>query len=634
MKKILTLLLLFLVTQSYTQEKIYTQTEVDSFKLRGAKPPQLTAFKSMLESDENLVGWMNYYRQKCRHHLIQKEGDSILIYGEEGLQFLENKKLSPEKSKEEGKYLKEIYLYIGIALADYRYDYRKSTEYLLKSLEHIEIYPDYNRNINPWIIANLAGNYLGMGDKKKAFEYRLALAKDTAYMAIPQEAAPTYNHLGMLYNEFGKKDSALYYYHKSIENRLKYDHFSGIRAAYNNMGDLFREQGNLDSTLYYYTKSKEVLDDHPIDYYNASKYFTLSNYHYVLLKKGNINKAIHGLTAVLDTISEVKKITYDIKSLKSVTMDYLIEAYRENKQPEKALEVALQKSRLLEKFHQQVLDEKLRELNIAYEVKEKEASIEKLEAVSEEQETIINQRNIITIALLVFIMLLIGIAILIFRQRKLKNKYETANLEQRLLRSQLNPHFVFNALNTVSSLASKNSENTSSYIAKLSGLIRLILKNSREEFISLEDEIKSLEDYLGLQSNFSQKFNYNIGVDSAIEVEEIYIPPMFIQPFIENAIEHGLQGVANGIITIAFEKNDNDTLITCSITDNGIGLTKASELANLNDTPYESFSGKIIKERLQIYAKSLNKKAGYKIQEVQEGTGTEVILVLPYIQDT
>ncbi|WP_378183681.1 histidine kinase [Aquimarina sp. SS2-1] len=631
MKKILILLLLIFTHKSIAQHRVYTQKEVDSFKLRGAKPTRLEQFKTMLESDEALVGWMNYYRQMSYHYLRQRKPDSLLLYATEGLQFFENKNLSPEKRTEEGKYLKEIYLYMGMVLTDYKKDYRKSTEYLLKSVNEIDKYPNYNSKVNPWIIASLAGNYLRMGDKKKAFEYRLSLAKDSTYMAIPSEAAPTYNHLGILYDEFGKKDSALYYYRKSIKNRLKYDHFTGVSAAYNNMGDLFREQGNLDSTLYYYTKSKEVLDLHPVSYYSASTYFTLANYNYVLLKKGKVDEAISGLEVVLDSISGIEKIDENIKSLNSVAMDYLMEAYAMKGQTQKVFEVAKAKSSVLEEFIQQTLDEKLIELNIAYEVKEKDKSIAQLEAETEEQKTIINQRNVIAVTLFVLLGLIIGISILIFRQRKLKSKYETANLKQRLLRSQLNPHFVFNALSTVSSLASRNSENTSKYIAKLSSLIRLILKNSREEFISLEDELQSVEDYLELQSNFSQKFSYTLDIEKDIDKEGTYIPPMFIQPFIENSIEHGLQGIENGTIRIQITAKVQDSLLKCKIVDNGIGFSKISKNKDLNSNTDESFSGKIIQERLEIYSKSLNKKAKYTITNVLEGTGTEVIIFLPFV---
>ncbi|WP_378183684.1 hypothetical protein [Aquimarina sp. SS2-1] len=130
-------------------------------------------------------------------------------------------------------------------------------------------------------------------------------------------------------------------------------------------------------------------------------------------------------------------------------------------------------------------------------------------------------------------------------------------------------------------------------------------------------------------SNRRYKFRYTITVADTIDVEEVYVPPMFIQPFVENSIEHGLKGVKDGLIEVNIQMNDDRKLVECKITDNGIGISKASEFKNVNKP--ESFSGKIIKERLQIYSKSLRKKASFPIKEVTDGTGTEVNMLLPYL---
>ena len=131
---------------------------------------------------------------------------------------------------------------------------------------------------------------------------------------------------------------------------------------------------------------------------------------------------------------------------------------------------------------------------------------------------------------------------LFFRKRQTDQKFKLASVEQRLLRSQLNPHFLFNALNSIVSLSTSNSEKTVPYTLKLSSLLRSILKNSREDFVTLAEELRSIEDYLELESNFSERFSYSVRVDDAIDSEILLIPPMFIQPFIENAIKHGFSG--------------------------------------------------------------------------------------------
>ncbi len=631
MKKIVVFFIVISHIQIFAQKKIYTQKDVDSFSLRNPTPEKLSKFKSMLESNDELVCWMSYYKQKCYYHLVKKEHDSVLYYGKKGFQYLKNKDLSIEKYEVEERYLKALYLYMAIVLTNNKKQYRASTEYLLKAKALITKYPNFKTTNHPFIYRYLVENFLEMGDKNEALKYSLIISKDSTYMMVPMNAVSAYNYLGILYQKLGKKDSAFYWHKKSLLQKEKIEDYAGMRASYNNIGDLHRYGGQIDSAVFYYKKSKNLLTNYPNHNYGISKYFTQSNFGYVLLQEGNTKKAISVLQIVLDSISNIKKNYFDLKILKSTTIDYLVEAYQQNNQLNKALEISQQKSDFLEKYHQQVLDEKLRELNIAYEVKEKDESIEQLETTTEEQSEVIKQRNFISLILGGLLLSMSGIGFLVFRQRRLENKYETANLEQRLLRSQLNPHFVFNALNTVSSLANKKSENTSSYITKLSSLIRLILKNSLEEFVSLEDELKSIEDYLELQSNFSQKFKYQIVIKDDIDKEETYIPPMFIQPFIENAIEHGLRGVDDGNINIDIRINETDTLLQCKITDNGIGVVKAEEFKSKNGVEYESYSGKILKERLQIYSRSLNKKAKYTIQPLTKEKGTEVNVLLPYV---
>ncbi|WP_159090664.1 hypothetical protein [Aquimarina aquimarini] len=171
------------------------------------------------------------------------------------------------------------------------------------------------------------------------------------------------------------------------------------------------------------------------------------------------------------------------------------------------------------------------------------------------------------------------------------------------------------------------------YIAKLGSLIRLVLKNSREEFVSLKDELTCIGDYFELQSNFSQKFTYSIIVEPSIDKEEICIPPMFIQPFIENSIEHGIRGIENGDISVTLKINEIDKLIECEIIDNGVGYLKTAQSNNKGNTKNESYSGEILKERLQIYSKALNKKAKYTLGNLGNKRGTIVNIFLPYIYD-
>ncbi|MDY8136930.1 histidine kinase [Aquimarina sp. 2201CG5-10] len=620
-------ILLFLIIISYNiiaQEKIYTQKEIDTFKILPTNRENILTYRKMLESDKNLLGWTYYYSKMSVLHLGENKLDSCYFYANKAI---ESYALSDQKRAKDEKQLTRAYYNGGRALRLYYKNYNKSLDYMMNSLALITKYPRFSKYLRGYILKDIANIHLQMGDDRMALKYLLKTSKDTNYLKNPLNYSPLYNGIGEMFLEQKKPDSAIYFYHKALLDTIK----SRRVTAHNNLGDLYIKQDKIDSVLYHYDISKKLADLYDNKVSITSKYNSKVNYSYILNHQKKYKESIDNLKSVLDSINAFGKFNKVDKDLKIKAMDRLIETYKIYNQPENALVVSLNKSQFLEQFYQQVLDEKLRDLTIAYEVREKDKSIQQLELTNKEQNIILRQRNIITAVLGILLLSILGMGFLFFRQRKLKNKYETANLEQRLLRSQLNPHFVFNALNTVSILAGKNSENTIPYIAKLASLIRLILKNSREEFVLLEDELKSIEDYLELQSNFSQKFNYKINIDNSIDQEITCIPPMFIQPFIENAIEHGLKGIENGIISIDIAINTTDKLINCRILDNGIGISKASKFVSDPIQKHGSFSGKILKERLHIYSKSLNKKAKYTIKDVSNGSGTEVNILLPYV---
>lgn len=220
-----------------------------------------------------------------------------------------------------------------------------------------------------------------------------------------------------------------------------------------------------------------------------------------------------------------------------------------------------------------------------------------------------------------------------YYQRQLRNKYEKVVLQQQLLRSQMNPHFLFNTLNTILHTTDTQPEKTKQYILKLSKLLRTTLENSREEFVPLEDEIEAIDNYLNLQSNFSEKFDFKVSITSELETEFTYVPPMLIQPFVENAIIHGIMNTkTRGLISIDFKQYKED-LISCTIIDNGIGYSKNNIEGKENAKEHNSISGDIVKERLAIYNKQTKSDASLKIKDIFDNEkkciGTKVMLNLP-----
>ena len=210
----------------------------------------------------------------------------------------------------------------------------------------------------------------------------------------------------------------------------------------------------------------------------------------------------------------------------------------------------------------------------------------------------------------------------------------TAN-ELKALRAQMNPHFIFNALNSIKSFTlNHDTEGANFYLTKFSKLIRQVLDNSRNERISLKSELETLILYLDMEKlRVGEKFNYVIKIADDVETEFIELPPMLIQPYVENAIWHGLMHKEEkGELTIELTNKDDKILIV-KILDNGIGRQKAAELQSKTGTTHKSFGMKITAERLDIIRKLYQLDIKISIEDLKntEGSaiGTSVSLQIP-----
>lgn len=216
------------------------------------------------------------------------------------------------------------------------------------------------------------------------------------------------------------------------------------------------------------------------------------------------------------------------------------------------------------------------------------------------------------------------------RQRNKSRQINELNASKlTAIQSQMNPHFIFNSLNSIQDLILKGDvEHSYSYITTFSNLVRLTLNYSDKEFIDFEQEIKLLKLYLSLEKlRFKKDFTYSIETNN---IADIKIPPMLIQPFIENSLVHGLlhkQG--NKRLTITFKLTD---VLICIIEDNGIGREKARAINQRQHSDHESFSGKAIRNRFEILSDVLGGKFHYSYEDIdpsKEDTGTRVTLTIP-----
>ncbi len=232
---------------------------------------------------------------------------------------------------------------------------------------------------------------------------------------------------------------------------------------------------------------------------------------------------------------------------------------------------------------------------------------------------------------LVFGLVLTALAAFFFYRSNQQQKLANNLLALKSLRSQMNPHFIFNALNSVNNFIAKSDERSANrYLSDFSILMRSVLENSEEDFIPLSKELNLLELYIKLEhSRFPDKFDYRICIDEQLDIPSFQIPPMLLQPYIENAIWHGLRyKEEKGLLEISVRAKGENQLEIC-ISDDGIGRKKSAELKTQHQKKQRSKGMGNIKQRVAILNDMHKNKVAIHISDLtKEGSGTKVIFIL------
>ncbi len=245
------------------------------------------------------------------------------------------------------------------------------------------------------------------------------------------------------------------------------------------------------------------------------------------------------------------------------------------------------------------------------------------------------------LAVLAAILLIVGgYAMSYIRRVKQKNKEERErlqmqnhllSLEQKALRLQMNPHFIFNVLNGIKAMGTSNPQRMNSTINTFATLLRETLYNSRKDYITLDQEIQTLKHYVEIEQLMANKpFTYEISIDSDLDPEEILIPPMLIQPFVENAVRHGiLKGSRDGELKIKFHTTDE--FLHCTVQDNGLGIFQSQKTKTKTD--HQSMALTVTRERLE----SISGKDSLNIKEIINNgntvAGTQIAFKIPLETD-
>lgn len=516
-----------------------------------------------------------------------------------------------------------------------------------------------NKRLEADIKMGVGGAYYYSEELDKAVEMFTAAATIYEHLGDVRKSAAAYSNIGIILNAVDRDEQASYYFHKALKLSVKHNIITTRLPVLVNMSTLFMKNEKYDSAIYYAQECYNISAQHNMAYGKARALSKLSEaYSGKGLYEKGLASATEGATLYKNMGNE-KSLRF-IQNKKVIALSGL----GKNKQ---ALELALQlldhaeegeatKENLLALIHKIYLDlgdtkkaleyyklyfeeyEKVEkkhnqdvvaELETKYETEKKSREIQALSDKARIQELTIRQQNIvIAISAFVFVITVVFL-LLFFRQRNLMRKNELLILQQKFFRAQLNPHFIFNALTGIQKFVMKNDPmKGGSYIAKFSQLMRQVLEHSRDEFISFEEELKSLTNYLDLQQlRFENKFEYSIIVDESIDKEKLKIPPMFAQPFIENAIEHGIATKSDGRIDIHFTFEDE--YLKLEIRDNGVGLNEK------NNSNHMSRATSITNERLQLLSGKRKKSYNVTVQNIVDENGqvagVKATLTLPFL---
>lgn len=341
---------------------------------------------------------------------------------------------------------------------------------------------------------------------------------------------------------------------------------------------------------------------------------TLSN---AYIESRDVSKGIASLQQAYELALQ-EGHTLDAKN----SLELLVAQYRKQNNNKKALEVYadfISKLEPLVKADSSLIDEKIFRVH-----EDKIAQLEK-ERILKDQ--LIRKQNNVNLILIISIILILIFLIFIAKALySIKKKNKKIALQS--LRREMNPHFIFNSLNSVNQFIAQNNElEANKYLSSYSRLMRNIMENSNKDFTPLSTELEQIKEYLDLeQMRFHDKFTYTIDVDESLDTDAIRIPNMLIQPQLENAIWHGLRYLDKGGLLQLSVRKENKTLIV-KIEDNGIGLKKSRELKTKHQREHKSRGLTNSRERIALLNSLYNSHISIDIKE-KEGEENGVIVVI------
>lgn len=529
-------------------------------------------------------------------------------------------------------------------------------------------------------LSNIGNVYISQGKYEKALESFFESLKIAEQFGNRNLMANTYNNIGIVYYYLNNNEKELEYYNKSLLIKEQLGDKLGIANTTYNIGETLFNLGDYAKALEYFDRSvklKYQLNDQDGIFYIYSFYGTilksekkfneaLKHYFKCISIAKKLNKK-DGLPHVYNNIGEiylevgqfVKSKDYFLLGLKIATelnsnqdiMDLhknLSSVYVKLDDFQKALENHQYYVNVKDSIFTEYSSKKIAEMQAKYETEKKEQEIELLIKeqkvkdlqLSKSKIEITNQKNLRNSSVVVFTTLIL-ILVLLFnrfkinqRKARLELEKQQAETENRLLRSQMNPHFIYNSLYSIQGFVANNdSKNAQAYLVDFASLMRAILNNSSQSFITLEKELESLRLYMKLeQLRFDSKFSFEFKIDDTIDEEFILIPPMLIQPFIENSIIHGIMpksGYGNILINLKEQENS----LFCSIIDDGVGRAESNKQKDALFKKHKSIGMEVTRNRLQLLGEEMKIATYMEVIDLKDNynkpIGTRVDMIIP-----
>ncbi|MGK0387956.1 MAG: two-component system LytT family sensor kinase [Maribacter sp.] len=519
----------------------------------------------------------------------------------------------------------------------YKQAYSQSAEHSLSAIAAFEKENIAGREIMV-SYSNLGIVYKYQGEFDKAINIYLNINKKIKDIPLGNI------HMSTAYNL-----SNNYMMKKDFENTLKWSSSllsyseqlnspRGKLYAYNILGDIYSAR-NQDpaKSLAYTRKGLEMLDS----IQQRPEYYRL------ILLRANANFSQKNYKIALDDYNRLIWFHNELNDYEGNKEIYtvLFRLYSEIGEDDKAYEA----QRLAQENASKSLKEENQQLISDLEVKYETEKITREKEVAEENARL--NRNLLIVAL-ASILLLLGFAYVFLKQQQLKKKAEIIGLELKetrgklelerklrdselkALKAQMNPHFLFNAFNSIQEYIIMNKkELASDYLGKFADLMRIYLDHSRAKTILLEDEIKAADLYLQLEKiRFEDELDFNITISPKLDEDMMYIPPMLIQPFIENALKHGLfHKEGKKLLELDFDKKDG--VLICSITDNGIGRKESASINKRRLKKHQSFATAATQNRIELLNIGREEDINFTILDLKDengiALGTKVILSIP-----